>query len=124
MRRQSLGIRRWPPARRPTRWRRYWRGSSGCSRRGANPGRGWKRSRASGSARREGRSRDWLQERALGWFGESQGTQPGAVPAQARDLALAPGMPVELHLRTGERSLLSYLAKPLTDYFARSLRED
>ena len=68
--------------------------------------------------------RNWLQERAPEWFGESQGTQAGAVPAQARDLALAPGMPVEVHLRTGARSPLSYLAKPLTDYFARSLRED
>ncbi len=41
----------------------------------------------------------------------------------ARDLALSPGMPVEVHIRTGERSPLSYLAKPLTDYFSRSLRE-
>ena len=38
--------------------------------------------------------------------------------------ALTPGMPVEVHLRTGERSPLSYLAKPLTDYFSRSLREE
>ena len=42
----------------------------------------------------------------------------------ARDLSLTPGMPVEVHVRTGERSPLSYLAKPLTDYFSRSLRED
>ena len=42
----------------------------------------------------------------------------------ARDLPLTPGMPVEVHVRTGERSPLSYLAKPLTDYFSRSLRED
>ena len=42
----------------------------------------------------------------------------------ARDLALTPGMPVEVHVRTGERSPLSYLAKPLTDYFSRSLREE
>ena len=47
-----------------------------------------------------------------------------ALPAHAQDLALAPGMPVELHMRTGERSPLSYLAKPLTDYFSRSLREE
>ena len=38
--------------------------------------------------------------------------------------ALAPGMPVEAYLRTGERSPLSYLVKPLTDYFERSLREE
>ena len=53
------------------------------------------------------------------------GPAAGAAPvAHARDLALAPGMPVEVHMRTGERSPLSYLAKPLTDYFSRSLRED
>ena len=47
-----------------------------------------------------------------------------APPVHARDLALLPGMPVEVHIRTGERSPLSYLAKPLTDYFVRSLREE
>ena len=49
---------------------------------------------------------------------------PPEIPEHARDLALSPGMPVEVHIRTGERSPLSYLAKPLTDYFARSLREE
>ena len=47
--------------------------------------------------------------------------------AQAADiggLALAPGMPAEVQLRTGERSPLSYLLKPLTDYFSRALREE
>ena len=54
---------------------------------------------------------------------EATGTQ-GAVAEHARDLALAPGMPVEVHLRTGDRSPLSYLGKPLTDFFSRSLREE
>ena len=45
-----------------------------------------------------------------------------AVPVES--LALAPGMPVEAYLRTGERSPLSFLVKPLTDYFERSLREE
>ena len=40
------------------------------------------------------------------------------------DLVLAPGMPVEVHIRTGERSLVSYMSKPLTDFFGRSLREE
>ena len=44
--------------------------------------------------------------------------------SHARDLALTPGMPVEVHVRTDERSPLSYLAKPITDYFSRSLREE
>ena len=52
------------------------------------------------------------------------GIEADAAPAHARDLALTPGMPVEVHVRTGERSPLSYLAKPLTDYFLRSMREE
>lgn len=47
-----------------------------------------------------------------------------AAPSHARDLALAPGIPVEVHIRTRKRSPLSYLAKPFTDYFSRSLREE
>ena len=42
----------------------------------------------------------------------------------AGDLILTPGMPVEVHIQTEERSPISYLAKPLTDYFLRSLREE
>ena len=33
------------------------------------------------------------------------------------------GMPVEAFIRTSERSPLSYLVKPLTDYFAKAFRE-
>ncbi len=36
---------------------------------------------------------------------------------------LVPGMPVEVHIRTGERSVLSYLTKPLLDQFNRAGRE-
>lgn len=41
------------------------------------------------------------------------------------DLAdrLLPGMPVEVHLRTEDRTPLSYLTQPLTVYFSRALRE-
>ena len=35
---------------------------------------------------------------------------------------LLPGMPVEAFIRTTERSPLSYLAKPLTDYFTKAFR--
>lgn len=38
-------------------------------------------------------------------------------------VALLPGMPAEVHLRTGDHSLLSYLVKPLRDQFATALRE-
>ena len=37
---------------------------------------------------------------------------------------LIPGMPVEAYLRTTDRTPLSYLLKPLTDYFARAFREN
>ena len=76
-----------------------------------------------------------VRETAAGWLrgalsetnGRNRGTESSkqaAAPGHARDLALAPGMPAEVHVRTGERSPLSYLAKPLTDYFSRSLREE
>lgn len=79
-------------------------------------------------------ARDWLRESLPGGMGQrldgmeaaaaDAGDGAGTVPVHASDLALAPGMPVEVLLRTGERSPLSYLAKPLTDYFTRSLREE
>ena len=42
----------------------------------------------------------------------------------AGGLALTPGMPVEVHIRTRNRSVISYLAKPVTDFFQRSMREE
>jgi HlyD family secretion protein len=39
-------------------------------------------------------------------------------------LSLAPGMPVEAFIQTGERTVLSYLTKPLTDNAMRSFRGD
>lgn len=39
------------------------------------------------------------------------------------DLALVPGMPVEVYIQTGERSAMAYLLKPLADYFNRAFRE-
>ncbi len=37
---------------------------------------------------------------------------------------LHPGMPVEVMVRTGERTLLAYLIEPIADSFGRALRED
>jgi len=37
---------------------------------------------------------------------------------------LVPGMPVEAFIRTGSKSAISYMLKPLTDSFARSMREE
>jgi HlyD family secretion protein len=39
------------------------------------------------------------------------------------DQSLLPGMPVEAYLKTENRTPLSYLTKPLTDYFGRAFRE-
>ena len=36
---------------------------------------------------------------------------------------LLPGMPVEAMIKTDERTPLSYLVKPLADYFYRAFRE-
>ncbi|WP_234152110.1 HlyD family type I secretion periplasmic adaptor subunit [Sphingobium sufflavum] len=40
------------------------------------------------------------------------------------NLKLVPGMPVEVFIQTSERSLLSYLTKPIRDQFNRAFRED
>ncbi len=48
---------------------------------------------------------------------------PGEVDRLGEDVALIPGMPVEAYIRTGDRSPLVYLTKPLMDYFNRAFRE-
>lgn len=40
------------------------------------------------------------------------------------DLALLPGMPAEVYINTGSRTLLQYLFKPLSNAMARSFNED
>jgi HlyD family secretion protein len=39
------------------------------------------------------------------------------------DAPLIPGMPAQVFVQTGERTLLSYLLKPISDQFARAFRE-
>ena len=43
--------------------------------------------------------------------------------ARLGDVKLTPGMPVEAFIQTGERTLLSYLVKPLQDQLKRAFRE-
>ena len=43
--------------------------------------------------------------------------------ARLGDIKLIPGMPVEAFVQTGERSVMSYLIKPVTDQFMRAFRE-
>lgn len=44
--------------------------------------------------------------------------------AKLGNLALVPGMPVEAFVRTGDRTILSYLMKPATDQMSRAFREE
>jgi membrane fusion protein, type I secretion system len=48
---------------------------------------------------------------------------PQDVAAQLGDVKLLPGMPVEAFIQTGERTVISYLMKPLHDQFMRAFRE-
>ncbi len=41
-----------------------------------------------------------------------------------KDVQLKPGMPAEIFIETGTRSMLSYLTKPLRDQFARAFRDN
>ncbi|MEH2483982.1 multidrug efflux pump subunit AcrA (membrane-fusion protein) [Nitrobacteraceae bacterium AZCC 2146] len=43
--------------------------------------------------------------------------------ARLGKLALVPGMPAEAFIATGDRTVLSYLMKPIGDQIARSFRE-
>jgi HlyD family secretion protein len=47
---------------------------------------------------------------------------PGEV-ARLGDVKIIPGMPVEAFVQTGDRTMLSYLMKPLSDQIMRSFRE-
>ena len=48
------------------------------------------------------------------------------LPSSTRRLSakLVPGMPAEAYIKTGERTLASYLMKPLLDQMQRAMRED
>ncbi len=49
---------------------------------------------------------------------------PEAETARLGDVRLVPGMPVEVFVRTEQRTVLSYLVKPLNDQFSRAFREE
>ena len=70
----------------------------------------------------------WYEvELALDDLAGAGATESGEVPSARRlagHLVLTPGMPVEAHIRTGDRSVMSYLVKPVTDFFYRSMREE
>ena len=43
--------------------------------------------------------------------------------ARLNGLKLVPGMPVETFVQTGERTVMSYLVKPLHDQIMKAFRE-
>jgi epimerase transport system membrane fusion protein len=51
-------------------------------------------------------------------------TEEGRHNLESANLILVPGMPSEVLINTGERTLLEYLVQPATNAFARSLIED
>jgi HlyD family secretion protein len=50
-------------------------------------------------------------------------SMPPEEVARLGDVKMIPGMPVEAFVQTGERTLLSYLIKPLSDQLMRAFRE-
>jgi HlyD family secretion protein len=50
-------------------------------------------------------------------------SMPPAEVARLGDAKLIPGMPVEAFVQTGDRTMLSYLIKPLSDQLMRAFRE-
>jgi HlyD family secretion protein len=56
------------------------------------------------------------------FFQVEVGLNPGELE-KLGDVRLVPGMPVDTFIRTSYRTPLSYLTKPLTDYFTNAFRE-
>lgn len=57
-------------------------------------------------------------------FYEARVTVDRADLAENPDMQLKPGMPAEVYIQTGSRSMLSYLTKPLRDQLARAFRDN
>lgn len=51
-------------------------------------------------------------------------TLPKEQVARLKDLTLTPGMPAEVFFKTTDRTILSYLVKPMSDQVERAFRED
>jgi HlyD family secretion protein len=70
-------------------------------------------------------SADAIEEQNTGisYFRAEITLNPGEMDKLEKGAILLPGMPVEAFIRTGDRTPLAYLVKPMRDYFARALRE-
>jgi epimerase transport system membrane fusion protein len=64
------------------------------------------------------------QDAAPYYLARVEVTPEGIKDLARRHLELVPGMPAEVLINTGARTLLQYLTRPLTDTFARSFIED
>jgi HlyD family secretion protein len=68
-------------------------------------------------------SADLSEDKRTGELSYSARIVPDNVSAfSATELRLAPGMPIEVFIRTDDRTILSYLAKPLLDQLNRAFR--
>ena len=70
-------------------------------------------------------SADAIEEQNTGasYFRAEITLNPGEIEKLQEGTILLPGMPVEAFIRTGDRTPLAYLVKPMRDYFARAWRE-
>ncbi|WP_054309939.1 HlyD family type I secretion periplasmic adaptor subunit [Mesorhizobium sp. 1M-11] len=65
-----------------------------------------------------------IDERAGTSFYVARVKLPKTEVAKLHGLALAPGMPAEVFFPTGDRTMLSYLVKPLSDQIQKAFREE
>lgn len=70
-------------------------------------------------------SADAFEDESLGasYYRAEIVLKPGELAKLAEGQVLIPGMPVEAFIRTEDRSPLTYLIKPMADYFNRAFRE-
>lgn len=70
-------------------------------------------------------SADAIEDQTSGqsYFRAEIALNPGEAEKLAEGVILLPGMPVEAFIRTGDRTPMAYLVKPMADYFARAFRE-
>jgi len=70
-------------------------------------------------------SADALDDEVTGekYFRAEISLSPGEAERLPEGTRLLPGMPVDAFIKTGDRSPLTYLLKPVTDYFVGAWRE-
>ena len=59
----------------------------------------------------------------LGYYRAEITLNPGEMEKLPVGTILLPGMPVDAFIKTGDRSPIAYLIKPMSDYFVRAFRE-